>query len=535
MRESKVMSESLDNWDSQWRMLLTHSYEKVEADQEFRSRLLQKMKNKAAEAKQRETGETAEQKPSLLHNDQVWSEFLSKTYPECSARKGFKTNLLSELKEKAQIAAPAKVDDIFSEDQFAVLLSEVYEPVQPRPEFQTRLLTNLKERQQTSIKIKEQYRRRSIFSSFASGLAAAAAVLFVVWAAPFNSGAQLQTSERQSRSVIYDDEDYSSTMPLPQSDATAVPDAYTQFPAAALDSSTPNYPNASSFLPVAYNTNEAFGSSPLPKTVRGTGMEINDGSGWRDMDESGLTRIAPGMAFRSLQQTAGLGFSDGSTILMWPDAQITATENGFSVDQGQLAVTVPDGSDGSFRINLPERDIAIEPGTMLAVNAYFPDRYALGGAPAPEVKVLDGGLAIARGKSGDAPLLANQVYLLDNYVTPDIPGRPMCAAECAELEDFSHPSARQLAGTFGLSANASQMVANTAAVPESSAGPRGYSKKGDKWVSNTYSGQPVVKIQYLSDTYFGLAKERRDLASALSLGSNVILDAGDGVFYEIHR
>ncbi len=409
------------------------------------------------------------------------------------------------------------------------LISTAYVPVEPSREFQTRLLHNLKERQQTTIKKKEETRRRSIFSSFASGLAAAAAVAFVVWLAPTGSNA-----ERES---------YVQTQPAAgiSSDSFKIDTtntAGTQLIASTSSDVVGNIQTASLTRNAAsgyesYSVDAAFASPALPKTVRGVGMQVNDGSGWRDMDESSVTRVSSGMAFRATRQTAGLGFSDGSTILMWPEAVITANDHGFAVDQGQLAVTVPAGVDQRFHINLPERDIAIEPGTMLAVNAFYPSRYAEGGAPAPEVKVLDGGLAVARGKNGAGPLLANQVYLIDNYITPDIPGRPLCSAESAELEGACE-------GPSGLApyiVEPSRLVANNTLVnPSVSSGPSGFIKKNGKWVVNSYTdGQPVIKIQYLSDDYFGLANSRRDLGSALAAGPEAIIDAGDGVFYEIHR
>ena len=65
--------------------------------------------------------------------------------------------------------------------------------------------------------------------------------------------------------------------------------------------------------------------------------------------------------------------------------------------------------------------------------------------------------------------------------------------------------------------------------------PAGFTRKGDRWVADTYRNEPTVKLQYLSDEYFGFANERRDLARALALGSRVVIDGADGTFYEIHK
>jgi hypothetical protein len=572
------MSDNFSDMDEQWGELLSRSYGNVDADQAFKAGLLTKLK-----AKQAEVCAKAETEPDAAgittEEESNWSALLTRTHPECEPRADFKAGLLANLKTRqAELALEAEEISAEEEANWSTLLtksygtcetrmefkhellgklkastaanadlakteiplpveeliSTAYIPVEPSREFQTRLLLNLKERQQTTIKMKEDTRRRSIFSSFASGLAAAAAVAFVVWLAPAGRDSGLEMPV-QSTSVAYQGSDAISSDSFK---VNTTDNAGAQLIASASNDAVGNIQTASLTRNAAsgyatYSVDAAFASPSLPKTVRGVGMQVNDGGGWRDLDEARVTRVSPGMAFRATRQTAGLGFSDGSTVLMWPEAVITASENGFAVDQGQLAVTVPAGTEQRFHINLPERDIAIEPGTMLAVNAFYPSRYAEGGAPAPEVKVLDGGLAVARGRNGAAPLLANQVYLIDNYITPDIPGRPLCSAESAELEGACE-------GPSGLTpyiVEPSRLVANTTLVsPTSSSAPSGFNKKNGKWVAASYTeDQPVVKIQYLSDDYFGLANSRRDLGQALAAGPEAIIDAGNGVFYEIHR
>lgn len=514
------MSDTNDKRDQQWSVLLTRCYESVEAKPEFKSSLLADMKKKQAEMR--------DEAAKDVGADEQWSTLLGKTYPVCEARKGFKKQLLVDLKQK--IAPEQPVVEEFDEDApLRTLLSNSYTPVEPRREFQTRLLDNLKERQKTTIMIKEQYRKRSIFTSLASGLAAAAAVLFVVWLGP------LSTADTEAvlsdRPQIPADAQIASSTPVSATVRHRIDTSSIQT-VAATDAASP-IPNA--VFPYAYNMNAAFDSSSLPKTVRGVGMELNDGNGWRPMDESLLTRLSAGMVFRATRETAGLGFSDGSTVLMWPESTITATDNGFAVDQGQLAVTVPAGGEQRFRLQLAERDIVVEPGTMMAVNAYFPDRYAAGGAPAPEVKILDGGMAVARGRNGDAPLLANQVYLIDNYITPDIPGRPMCGAEFAELSDCYNATPGLPGFSPQDSYSPTQLVSGAPEAAQPNSAPRGYTKQGMKWVADSYKDQPVTRVKYLSSEYFALANARRDLASALSAGPEAIIDGGKDGFYEIHR
>ena len=454
--------------------------------------------------------------------DDQWELLLTRCYGNVEPDADFRSRLLGEL--KARIHEPgderedATGDGLEADPHEApirTLIAKAYVPIEPDREFQTRLLANLKRRQKTTVMVREHRRRRSIFSSVVSSLAAAA-VLFVVWLVP------LGDSPVPGFGIAYTDTgDSVLTDALP---ASGLPER------AGFDADPVH---ADSFIPNAassydkFSVDAAFASSPLPKTVGGVGMELDVGGGWRAMGATLLTRISPGMAFRSTSQTAGLVFDDGSFMRMLPQAMITATENGFSINQGEVVVTVPGDSRQAFRLHFPERDIAVEPGTDLAVNVPFPGQYAEGGAPAPVVKVFDGGLAMARGRNGVGPLLANQAYLIDNYVTPDLPGRPLYATEYAELLDippsvgFGGGAPGQLVSSFGIAPR----------TPE----PQGFWKVGGKWVAQTYSSQPLTRIQYLSDAYFGLASKRRDLASALAVGPNAIIDAGDGVFYEIYR
>lgn len=171
------MAGSIHERDEQWNLLLSRAYGEVEANGGFRASLLEKLKTKQAEMRVAEESETVgEETAGILDNDEIWSRFLAKTYPSCEAGEQFRSNLLGRLKEKVQTGA-----DLVEDPALQTILNKAYVPVEPRREFQTRLLVNLKERQKTTIMIKENYRKRSIFSSFASGLAAAAAVLFVVW------------------------------------------------------------------------------------------------------------------------------------------------------------------------------------------------------------------------------------------------------------------------------------------------------------------------------------------------------------------
>jgi hypothetical protein len=286
-----------------------------------------------------------------------------------------------------------------------------------------------------------------------------------------------------------------------------------------------------------YNVDTTFASMPLDNTVRGIDMEMNTGSGWQAMAGDMIAALAPGMLFRPAASrktggTTGLGFGDGTTILMCPDSVIEATDKGIQVRNGTLAVEVPKSAGGGFLMHFPERDISVEPGTMLAVTVPSPDAYADGGSPAPFIRVADGGLAIARGRNGSGPLLANRVYRLDNYVTPDLPSRPLCDAEREELlRSLSRPMAPE------------RSASNNAALLASSGGyfapvpstPKNFVQRGSRWFAKDYDNQSTIKIKYLSDEYFGFANARRDLAPALSLGSEVVIDGGDGNYYEIYE
>lgn len=415
------------------------------------------------------------------------------------------------------------------------LLTSAYCPVEARPEFQDRLLDNLKERQRTTIRFRRESRRRSIFASFASSLAAAAAVLFVVWAGPFGGLDNRNPAPASGMEVA---ENIGAGMAGAREEV--IPAVQESGPSVSV-----HQPDmAAAIVPAAategdWKVASAFAGDALPAKARATGLEYNAGQGWQAVDESSYIGITPGLSFRSSRPTtAGLGFSDGSTILIPPDSEVEATSRGFALRRGAMGVSVPQDAKNELRLDLATHDVSVVPGTLLAVYASSsPDEFADGGAPAPEVMVADGGLALARGRAGIGPMLAGNVYQLDNYVTPDLPSRPICNAERQQMEKAcsvpSNAPVRAPAQAFDRN-NMNQFVS----MPSASGiapSPAGFVRDGDRWVPKGYAGQETTKIKYLSDAYFSLVNSRRDLAPALSLGGAVVVNAGDGVYYEITK
>lgn len=566
------MSEMSNKWDSQWNKLLTHCYGEVAADEAFKAGLLRKLKEKTAEnraidaspearedenwsrlltaaytpcapshefktgllgklkAKQAET--VTEEVESVSGEDHNWRRLLTAAYEPCVPNPEFKKHLLGQLKARnTQLTGPVRTQ---AEDELLkTILTTSYTPVSPRREFQTRLLENLKERQRNTSIQRRQSRRRTLFLSAVSGLAAAAAVVFVVTVmrvdappaptAGFIDIAQLPDTVIEHVPAAPSRSDFVATL----ASDTVSSDGF--------QTATANLAFAPGTTP--YRVDEAFSGPALPETVHGVGMEVDWGEGWHPMGTNQIASLTPGMTFRPSPQASfatGLGFGDGSTILLCPDSVIEATDDGFTVRRGTLAVTVPENSDDRFRLHFSERDIAVEPGTMLAVTVPSPDAFAEGGAPAPTVRVADGGLAVARGKAGSGPLLANHTYRIDSYVTPDLPGRPICEAECAELEKRLNPTNyAALASTGNPSSTVGSVRRNTFSTQ--TAIPAGFVQRGSRWVSKNFDDQQTVKIKYLSDEYFTFANVRRDLAPALALGAEVVIDGGDGAFYEIMK
>lgn len=543
------MSEQSEMRDKQWSELLTRTYGHVEADPAFRSRLLQGLKQKTAENCASSETDANEAVAANSAEDARWRRFLSSTYTSCQPRSEFKTNLLATLKTRLPEAAGKEVAS--QEDEIMrTILTTSYAPVAPRREFETRLLENLKERQRNTRIIRASSRRRAWAMSAFSSLAAAAMVLFVVGVVPVREMFAPTPATQQAVIVpsvpaeALEPELASGLVPaaaesviraaVPVEQATrneTVKPATYVTPVPAVKTETLATPK--------YDVNGAFASAPLPSTVRGIGMEINDGDGWRPLNETQLASVEPGMSFRPSpgknNAVYGLGFGDGTTITVSPNTVLRVMDNGIRLREGFMTVKVPTDADTRFRLDFPDREIAIEPGTMLLASAESPDRYAEGGAPAPVVVVDEGGMALARGANGVGPLLANQVYQIDRYVTPDLPSRPFYTAEYVEM-------AKRKASTLGVarvpslpSARGGAQVVSMSAPSDSRPGPVGMEKRGTRWVAAAYEGQPTVKIKYLSDEYFGFANQRRDLSCSLALGADVILDGKDGNFYEIYK
>lgn len=501
-------------WDRQFGELLTRSYGEVKEDEKFRSALLAKLKRKTEENRMAVMQESKIQ----IDIDANWSRLLTHAYVPCEPRPHFKEMLLSELQNKQAVIQT----EIHAEAGLKAILSS-YEPVTARREFKTHLLDSLKNRQRHTDRMRKKSLHRTIFMSAISSMAAAA-VVFIVWIQPVIATPESQVTPAPT------------TSPGSMASSRSIPDSTFRNILASSEKVAP-LATAGSALSFAgsYSVSDVFQTPTLPSTMRGIGMEINYGDGWQAMDETLIANVMPGIALRPRPdtQTPGLGFGDGSTIHMRPDSVIEATDKGFVVRQGTMTVNVPNNSDSRFYLHFAERDVAMEPGTMLAVTVEPEDRYAIGGAPAPVIKVLDGGMAVTRSKAGNGVLLANQVYSLDRYITPDLPGRPLCATEFAELEKAL---LMQPVPPAQLGYSAKQLVAGNESIKAYETSRGGYSKHGNQWVANSYDDDiPTIRVQYLSDDYFGFVNGRRDLATVLALGPEVIIDGRDGNFYEIYQ
>lgn len=512
--------------------LLKRNFETVEADPSFRVSLLNKLKQSQATARQ-ETEQSAVEAGDVGREDQ-WRRLLSTTYPPLSIRPAFKNELFEKM--RTQIAQ-AKEDHAFN-----AILHRAFQPVQPSGDFQQSLLDKLKNKQREQVEARAYRRRRAVVTSLFTSLSAAAMVLFVVWLTPPDNNAY------RAGGI-----------------AEPIPSAIRQTMPMAAVTANPDSPQVAEAVSTNgdWSVANAFAGSKLPNEVRGVGMEMNAGDGWIPMDENQSIPLAPGTHFRAVTNQSGLGF-DGASLAFFPNAEAAATENGIQIQRGQVALKHSQDADKSFMITFPERDIAVQPGSILTVDVGRTELYAEGGGPSPEVKVLDGGFAVAKSKSGKAagevgPLLAGRAYRIDRYSTADMPSRPLSKEERKEFE----PTVAQSPAPAG-SYNASglSMVSNTRVGPgfsarDSSAPLRPnttmrrymYDDKlnsfsiptpvftfdGDRWVQEGYVGQDTHKIRYLSPDYFKLAMDRRDLAPALEYGAKVIFNKGDGTYYEIYK
>lgn len=535
------MIDESNKWDKQWNVLLTRCHgEEVKADAGFKSGLLDELKRKTAE--NLDSSQTTDES-----TDANWRRLLTKTYIPCHHDEQFKSVLLTQLQAKQREMAGPVTAEVTEDTAIRTILSKSYQPVSPRREFQTRLLHNLKERQRNTAVVRRKSRRRTFIMSAASSIAAAAMVMFVAWIVPQGVQGRVTASSNPEMPNL--------NLPIPETAMipAAVP-AEEYAPQISRTFIPASFETPASFAPeervqtrfASYSPTDAFSGPALPERVYAYhNMEMDSGKGWASMASTGDMAMLPGMSFRTKDSMGHMEFEDGSLISFSPDSILDTTDDGLTVKQGFMLVSVPDTATNPFRLHFSERDIAIEPGTDLAVMVESPEKYAEGGAPAPLVMVVDrqdspGGFALAKGKGdiGIGPLLAKQLYRLDNYVTPNLPGRTMCDTECQDLDKmFKMETVRRadvpmtslasggFTGFQGSEANPYSVVIS----------PAGFSKKGDRWLADSYKDQPTVKIQYLSNEYFGLANSRRDLALALALGGKVVIDSGDGTFYEIHQ
>lgn len=540
------MSDQSTKWDKQWSELLTRCHGKdVTADTGFKAGLLAELKSKTAENRHAAPETTQD-------DDANWGKLLKAAYVPCHPEEDFKAGLLAQLKAKQQdtaVTTPAVTED----EGLRIVLTKSYQPVAPRKEFETRLLENLKERQRSATQVRVKSRRRTFYLSMASSVAAAAMVMFVVWLAPVGGNATPSTPARSGDlHLTVPDTDIALASPVRQAQPVWPTTSTSGTVFASLDSAPAAEPSAWTGIEPAvfetvpasfttYRAADAFSGNPLPAEAFALqNVEMNDGDGWKSVDETQSIELRPGDAFRAGSGMGHLKFSDGTLLSISPDTILNATAEGLMVAQGFLLVAVPSTSQERFRLHFTERDIAVEPGTDLAVMVEPADKFAEGGAPAPMVMVVaskdnPGGLALARGKTGIGPLFASQLYRLDNYVTADLPSRTLCDTECQDLSKMFNSTTvvepgidkALFAGGFA----GDRELSNYATVLT----PAGFAKKGNRWIADSYGNEQTVQLKYLSDAYFGFANERRDLARELSLGAGVVIDGGDGSFYEIVR
>ncbi len=599
------MSDMDAKWDKQWHQLLTHCHgEEVEARSDFKVSLLAEMRRKMSDRSSVSTETvcvagggafqemlssatadataTASIVSSAVIDDNL-ARLLQTSYTPCHADNEFKSSLLIKLKNKQRamrseaalnLEAVDSVTAASSEDAtFHAILSRSYETVNSRPEFQNRLLDNLKERQRHSVSVRNKSRRRAFYLSTASGLAAAAMVMFAVWVSPPNINANppalahveafaslpvppadqqqlaANTAQKSDLRLTVPDEGM-RRMASAESGASSsiIPAGYTTGSVHSGSALADVVPASYSAVPAAfadYRVTDAFKGEVLPRrayALQNIETNLNEAdSQWSAMTSPAEIPVEAGMSFRSTGTSMGhMQFADGSLLTMSPNSLIKATVDGLMVVQGFMLLSVPEVATNRFRLHFAERDLAVEPGTDLAVMVENPDHFAEGGAPAPMVMVVDrpdsghGGLALARGKNGVGPLFAQQLYRLDHYVTADLPSRTLCDTESQELNQlFKCETVRQEGYPKASFAGGFSGDRDTGSGTTVVLTPAGYHKRGSAWVSDNYRGQETIKLHYLSDAYFGFANARRDLARDLALGGEVVIDGGDGTFYEI--
>lgn len=591
------MSDIDAKWDKQWHQLLTHCHgEDIEARSGFKGDLLAALRRKMSESRSAlsETGSVTGMNDALnpvssapaqtVADDDNFARLLQNSYTPCHADNEFKSALLIKLKNKQralQSGAAEEGEAIASapaaskEDAaFRAILSRSYEPVHSRPEFQSRLLDNLKERQRHTASVRNKSRRRAYFLSAASGLAAAAMVMFAVWVSPPSISAnppalahaeafaslpvppaeqqQLAVNSKQKmdlRLTVPDEGIRRMEVAASGASPSVIPASYNTGSVSSGGGVAEVVPAAFTAVPAEfaeYRVADAFKGDVLPRRAYAlqnieTNRDVAD-SQWSAATSSAAIPIEAGMSFRSTGTSMGhMQFADGSLLTMSPNSLIEATADGLMVVQGFMLLSVPEMAMNRFRLHFAERDLAVEPGTDLAVMVENPDGFAEGGAPAPMVMVVDrpdsgghGGLALARGKNGVGPLFAQQLYRLDHYVTADLPGRTLCDTESQELNQlFKCETVRQEGypkASFAGGFSGDRDVGGGTTVVLT---PAGYHKRGSAWVSDNYRSQETIKLRYLSDAYFGFANARRDLARDLALGGEVVIDGGNGTFYEI--
>lgn len=245
-------------------------------------------------------------------------------------------------------------DNVEFEKGLRTLLQRSYHPVDSCPEFKKDLLTKLKTKQK-EVSSRHIRRRKVRFAafSFASSIAASVAIII---------------------GIAF------STDLSPENNAAPVEIATGK--ARTADSTITAVNHSSSKL------NNIEGVINISET--------NDAIDLTTSDHQGGVELAPGVQ------------------LVMDKASHVSIKNGLlDIDNGLLSLKVKENAK-PYELKLKNHTIKIEPGSWLAMDVKDENRYAPGGAPAPDITLFSGS-AIVANKNGSSVLSPKRTYRLHLY------------------------------------------------------------------------------------------------------------------------
>ncbi|MHC4874238.1 MAG: hypothetical protein ACYTFY_20495 [Planctomycetota bacterium] len=116
---------------------------------------------------------------------------------------------------------------------------------------------------------------------------------------------------------------------------------------------------------------------------------------------------------RTTDSQGGVELAPGVHLVMDKSSHVSIKDGHLDIDKGLFSLRVKDSAE-AFALRLKDHTISLHPGSWLAMDVKGTDRYAPGGAPAPDITLFAGKATVAN-PNGSSELQPKRTYRLHLY------------------------------------------------------------------------------------------------------------------------